>query len=244
MGKLVEQIESLGYHFQEGKQLLSVAAQQGFTEIRQLLVRSMDGQTIVIKQDDSLMLFPGGIAFSKGVLDVSLADGVRTTCAEIYRDYYNLDENGYSMLLYNYSGRTKQYLDAEKQRIGLTDYKDGLPEGFFAVGHYDELGYGVAEMDIGRYADGRYVAQSALGVTEDEYVLRMHFSHLPSRQDVMDALVIRKLERDFKLGRHREVFHCGACGETRHWLDIPGDIHQKLRLRLQRRCGCDAEATT
>lgn len=153
MGKLVEQIESLGYHFQEGKQLLSVAAQQGFTEIRQLLVRSMDGQTIVVKQDDSLMLFPGGIAFSKGVLDVSLADGVRTTCAEIYRDYYNLDENGYSMLLYNYSGRTKQYLDAEKQRIGLTDYKDGLPEGFFAVGHYDELGYGVAEMDIGRYAD-------------------------------------------------------------------------------------------
>jgi hypothetical protein len=202
----------------------------------------MGGQVIEIKRDASPILFPRCAAYHHQETPddrVLVDDGLKTACDAIYRDYYNLDDNGYSLLFYNYSGRTKAYLDAEKARIGLVGYKEGLPEGFFALDQYT-VSQGIGEMDIGRYADGRFVAQSAQPLFEEEYVLRMHFSRFPNKRDVEDAVVIRKMERDFKLGRHRESFICNDCGETRHWLDIAGTISEKLKSRLQRKCGCAA----
>lgn len=237
MGKLTEQIQSLGYHFIEGKPLKSVPVEDGFREIRQLSVRAQDGQLMLIKTDDSPTMFPGGIALRDGVIDGSLVDGIKTTCGEIYGDYYALDENALSWLLNNYSLRTKAYLAAEKARIGLIDYKEGMPEGFFALDKYP-VGQGIGEVDVGRYADGRFVAQTSGALFDEAHVLRMHFSRFPSRQDVEDTITIRKMERDFKLGRHREMFHCGDCGELKHWLDIEGPIYQKLTMRLRHECGC------
>ncbi len=238
MKQLIMDIESLGYHFSEGNPVMSVKTAQEFMEIRELRVQSSDGQVLLIKVDNSPFLFPGGIAFRKGIMDRSLTDGIHTTCSEIYREYYGLDEDGLCMLLYNCSKRSRDYLDAEKTRIGLTDIKEGDPEPFFALDHYD-VGMGIGQIDVGRYADGRFVAQTAhTWLYEDSSVLRMHFTRMPSREDLEDALIIRKMERDFKLGRHREVFTCNDCGETRHWLDIPGGIREKLSLRKQRKCGC------
>lgn len=234
---LVDQILSLGYHLSEGKPLRSVPLRDGFVEICELRARAQDGQVMVLRADESPTLFPGGIAMRDGVLDGSLFDGIRTTCGEVYRDYYGLDDNAACWLLYNHSLRTKEYLDAEKARIGLTDYKEGFPEGFFALDKYPISG-GLGEVDVGRYADGRFVAQTSQALFDEAHVLRMHYTRFPSRQDVEDTLTIRKIERDFKLGRHRELFHCTDCGEMRHWLDIDGDISTKLKMRLKRRCGC------
>ncbi len=141
-----------------------------------------------------------------------------------------------SWLLHNFSLRTKQYLDAEKDRIGLIGYKESLPEAFFSLDQYT-VGGGVGEVEVGRYADGRFVVQSTSIIDESD-VLRMHFTRFPSKQDVEDALTIRKMERDFSLGRHREMFHCNRCGELRHWLDIEGPIGRKLEMRLRHQCGC------
>lgn len=241
MGKLVEQIQSLGYHFIEGRTLLSVPmGKDGFKEIRLLSVRSLDGQSMTIKPEDSPTMFPGGSAFREGIMDNSLLGGIKTTCIAIYQDYFNLDDNGYSMLLYNYSNRTKMYFDAEKTRIGLIDYKEGMPEQFFALDKY-MIGQGIGEMDVGLYADGRYVVQSTQALFEEDYVLRMHYTRFPGKQDVEDAVTIRKLERDFKLGRHREMFFCDECGNPRHWLDIEGTIQHKLQMRLKHKCGCAGE---
>lgn len=238
MGKLSDKIASLGYHFSEGKTLLSVKSGESFQEIKELRVQSLDGQTMVLKRDNSPVMFPGGVSYWKGVMDTSHSEDIVTTCGEVYRDYYDLDENGYAMLLYNYSGRTKAYLDSEKARIGLTDYKEGTPEAFFALANY-MMEEGVGEVNAGRYADGRFVAQTANPLFEEDHVLRMHYSRMPTEQDIADTLVIRKIERDFKLGRHREIFCCSACGEFKHWLDIPGGIRKKLSMRLKHRCGCD-----
>lgn len=241
LGKLTEQIQGLGYRFTEGKPLLSVPSPEGgFIEIRELTVeRTTGGQVLVLKHDGSPTMFPGRMVFRQGVLDASLMDGVKTTCGAIYRDYYGLDDNSYSMLLYNYSGRTKAFLDAEKARIGLIDYKEGMPEQFFALERYT-IEQGIGEVEVGQYADGRFVVQSARPLFEEDYVLRMHFKRFPTREEVEIAVTIRKVERDFKLGRHREIFHCGDCGELRHWLDIAGPIEQKLGMRLMRKCGCKA----
>ncbi len=230
MARLIEQIQGLGYRFVEGKTLMAVPRVAGVTEVRQLSVRAANGQTITIKPDGSPMMFPR--------VGTTVEVDVLTTCGAVYQDFYHLDEDGLSMLLHNCSWRTRTYLDAEKARIGLIGYKEGMPEGFFARDKY-LISYGIGEVDVGRYADGRYVAQTAQTLGEGAYVLRLHFSRLPSKADVEDAVIIRKLERDFRLGRHKENFRCDDCGEVKHWLDIEGPIAYKLRMRLARRCGCE-----
>lgn len=237
MGKLIEAAQSLGYHFTEGKPIRSVPMGDGFVEIKELRARSQDGQVMMIRTDDTPTIFPGGLSIRDGVSGTM--DDIKTTFGAIYRDYYGLDDEAMAWLLSNYSLRTKRYLDGERARLGMTSAKEDVPEPFFALDHYEVVGPGHVEVDVGRYADGRFVAQTRpIVYIDDSHVLRIHFTRMPSREDVGDALTILKLERDFRLGRHREMFHCGKCGRLTHWLDIEGTVSEKLKRRLARDCGC------
>lgn len=236
MGKLIDQITDLGYRITEGKPLRSVPMGDGSIEIKELQAHSQGGQVVTIRPDNTPTMFPVGNVHRKGTHSNTAITGARTSNGEIYQDYYGLDANAMSWLLYSYSLRTKEYLDSEKARIGLIDYKDGLPESFFAMDKY-KIGRGIGEVDVGQYADGRFVVQT-VSRFDETHALRMHFTRFPSHQDVEDAATIRKMEHDFKLGRHRETFCCGKCGEAKHWLDIEGTIEEKLTLRLKRLCGC------
>ncbi len=237
MGKLIETLRLMGYAFQEGNPVTTVPLGDQSVMINELRVESPEGQLVLLKQDTTPMLFPGdteGLPHN----DYAGEDGVRTTCIRVYRDYYGLDDQGVCLLMHRYSLRTKQYLDGEKRRMGLIGMKEGPPEAFFVLDEFN-VGMGIGLMETGRYADGRFVAQSASeSLYEDADVLRMHFTHLPEQRDVEDALVVRKLQRDFRLGRHRETFTCSDCLQRRHWLDIPGTLQEKLALRLMRKCGC------
>ena len=227
MGKLIDELKDMGYGFQEGNLVMELEVAGKPAEIHELRVKSAEGQIILLKRDMTPMLFPG-----------KDRDDVRTTCGDVYRDFYGLDEEGMSMLLHNHSLRTHNYLKEQRERIGLISIKEGPPESFFVLDEFD-VGMGIGLIETGRYADGRFVAQSASEAIFDEAdVLRMHFTHLPDQSDVEDALLIRKTERDFKLGRHRETFECADCGKTRHWLDIPGTMKEKLSLRHAGKCGC------
>ncbi len=237
MGKLIEELMKMGYSFQEGNPLLTLPVNGSSVQVNELRVQSPEGQIILLKRDMTPMLFPGDTD-GEPHNDATGEDGIRTTCGAVYQDYYKLDEEATSLLLYNHSLRTHKYLVQERQRIGLTSIKEGAPESFFVLDEFN-VGMGVGLIETGRYADGRFVAQSAnQSLYEDADVLRMHFDHLPDQRDVEDALIIRKMERDFKLGRHRETFTCTDCQQTRHWLDIPGTIQEKLALRMMRKCGC------
>jgi len=237
MGKLIENLISMGYQFQEGNIINTLTVNDRAVQVNELRVESPEGQIILLKRDMTPILFPGD---TDGVTDNNRTgeDGIKTTFADVYRDYYALDDEAFCMLMYSYSSRTKKYLDQERVRIGLVSLKEGAPESFFVLDEFN-VGMGVGLIETGRYADGRFVAQSAgESLYEDADVLRMHFTHLPDQRDVEDALIIRKMERDFKLGRHRETFICSDCQEKKHWLDIPGTIQEKLALRLMRKCGC------
>lgn len=239
MGKLIDTLKEMGYEFQEGNPVASLERGEDKLQINVLRVLSPEGQILLLKRDRTPILFPGD---TDGVPDNDRTgeDGIRSTCIEVYEDYYDLDEEQLSLLEHSFSLRTKHYLDEERERLGLISIKEGRPESFFVLDEFD-VGMGIGMFEIGRYADGRFVAQSA---SESFYevtdVLRMHYDHLPDKRDVEDALIIRKMERDFKLGRHRETFTCGDCLQKRHWLDIPGTIQEKLSLRMMRRCGCSA----
>lgn len=227
MGKLIDELKSMGYEFQEGNLVMEFQAGGREVEVHDLRVKSKEGQIILLKRDMTPMLFPG-----------KDGEDLRTSCGEVYRDYYELDDESMSMLLYGHSLRTHKYLQEQRDRIGLISIKEGRPESFFVLDEFD-VGMGIGMMETGRYADGRFVAQSASqDYYEDADVLRMHFTHLPDQSDVEDALLIRKTERDFRLARHRETFECADCGQQKHWLDIPGSLKEKLNLRLARKCGC------
>lgn len=226
MGKLINELKDMGYEFQEGNLVMEIVIEGKSVEVHELRVKSAEGQIILLKRDKTPMLFPG-----KEI-------DVRTTCADVYRNYYGLDDEGMAMLMYNHSLRTHNYLLDQRERIGLISIKEGPPESFFVLDEFD-VGMGIGIIETGRYADGRFVAQSASeAFYDDADVLRMHFTHLPDEEDVEDALLIRKTERDFKLGRHRETFVCVDCGQKKHWLDIEGSMKIKLNLRLMRKCGC------
>ena len=240
MGKLIEDLQRMGYAFQEGNPISTVQVGDQSVQVNELRVESPEGQLILLRRDRTPILFPGDTD-GQTHNDRTGEDGIRTTCIQVYTDYYSLDEEAVTHLLHGYSLRTKRYLDQERERIGLTSVKEGPPEAFFVLDEFN-VGMGVGLIETGRYADGRFVAQSASeSLYEDADVLRMHFTHLPDQRDVEDALIIRKMERDFKLGRHRETFTCSDCLERKHWLDIPGTIQEKLALRLMRKCGCKAE---
>lgn len=227
MGKLINELKDMGYEFQEGNLVMEVEVAGKQVEIHDLRVKSAEGQIILLKRDMTPMLFPG-----------KEREDVRTTCGDVYRDFYGLDEEGMAMLLYNHSMRTRRYFEEQREKIGLISIKEGPPESFFVLDDFD-VGMGIGLIETGRYADGRFVAQSASETFYDDAdVLRMHFTHLPDEKDVESALLIRKTERDFKLGRHREYFDCQDCGQKKHWLDIPGTLKEKLDLRLMRKCGC------
>ncbi len=225
MDRLIETLQEIGYRFEEGAPLRTVDHGGKPLVIRQLTAVAPSGQSLLIPCDTSPLLFPGD------------EDEHAASCAEVYRAYYALDNAALCFLLQGYTLKTQQYLKMEKARIGLIGYKEGLPEGFFARDKYP-IPFGIGDVDVGRYADGRYVAQSAQAIYGDTHVLRLHFDHYPTRPDVEDAVIIRKLERDFRMGRHKETFICADCGLEKHWLDIDGPIGRKLRMRLSRRCGC------
>lgn len=108
MGKLIDELKAMGYEFQEGNLVKSLKVNDKAEEVdvHELRVKSQEGQIILLKRDMTPMLFPGK--------DI---DGVRTTCGDVYRDFYELDDEATSMLLNNYSLRTYNYL--KKREIAL-----------------------------------------------------------------------------------------------------------------------------
>jgi hypothetical protein len=71
-------------------------------------------------------------------------------------------------------------------------------------------------------------------------VVKMHFDHRPSATQIGTAFDIRDCYYDLMLRRQKEVFTCWECGHMTHWLDIPGNLHQKMDYAKDSFCGhCD-----
>ena len=237
MGKLTDTLKAMGYELLEEP---STASADRLSQVHNLRARSIHGQSILLSRDETPILFPGdtdGIPNN----DWTGEDGVRTTHAEVYRDYYGMDDESYCMLVHGMSRRSWDYLEGEKQRIGLTGMKEAPPESFFVLDEFD-VGRGVGTMEAGRYADGRFVAQSLPDpLNDEENVLRMHFTRLPEKTDAEDGLIIRQVESDLMHSRRGERFTCADCGVQKHWLDIPGTLREKHAQWSKRKCGCAAQ---
>jgi hypothetical protein len=67
---------------------------------------------------------------------------------------------------------------------------------------------------------------------------QIYLSVCPSLKAIQDAIMIDRLEFDFKFGKLEEEFICWECDHHVHWLDIKGDLKTKITCLKEKYCGC------
>ena len=165
---------------------------------------------------------------------------------DVYRDYYNMDEDDVSYLIKGHGLRTGAYLDAVAKGIGLlrdVESEDGYnPDGspmeqWNIITRIQHVGGGT---EIGKLPNGEYIAATEYRADIDAYVvIKAYFDHLPAKEDIVTYFHLRELRMGFERGRYHDVYTCWECGQTVHWLDGPKVALADRIARLEERyCGC------
>lgn len=132
--------------------------------------------------------------------------------------------------------RTKQYLRAIANRLGLVEIRSGYKVEDFEPEFDCRLP--AATADVGHLPDGNWIAQYTVQTDIDDYtVVRFYYTCKPSRQAVATTYLLNRAQW-LVLSRTTEgKYRCWECGHTVHWLDAPGDLGAKL-VALEERCCC------
>lgn len=161
---------------------------------------------------------------------------------DLYAEYYHFSEDTEleSIFRYGYSVRSRKYIAKIMQNIGLTSWTeaedsytgDGKLERF---DHSERFAIALnADTEIGKLGDRHWLAQTCIRAGIDTFtVVKQHFDHHPSVDQINTAFDIRRFEYNPK-----EVFTCWECGRMTHWLDVPGNLHDKLDRAEDNYCGC------
>lgn len=162
--------------------------------------------------------------------------------SDLYAEFYNFAEDREleCCFKYQYSSRSRDYIEKIMKEIGLVRYtdasnygggEDGVMSSFQILRIYDIF----INLDIyvGKIGD-LWIAQAVNWYIVDDYaVIKMYFDHLPSEQEVKTAFDVMKFEE-----KPIEVFKCYECGRRVHWLDTPPEtIGEKYYLATDRYCG-------
>ncbi len=142
--------------------------------------------------------------------------------------------------------RTAAYLKATKKGIGLSGRRDGYDAEKFEPAAKVDLGIGPdcwpVQAEIGRLADGRWVAEWSVRTAIDDYCITdLYFDHQPTASQVHTAIFVDKIEFELSWKRRfNPAFECWECGrKCAHWLDITASSLQAQWEAFQESyCGC------
>lgn len=160
------------------------------------------------------------------------------------------DKNNFYIL----DDRTQKYLDAVKSNMGYVDTnnswygikeildKKGILsadvekiaeyEGYVNSSNIEVFGYRIN-------GEQRYCAELSYQTAIDDYNVETHiFVKEPSRENVMQIREINKTILHIEIGKLKPFFHCWECGRETHWLDIPGNLEEKIEGLKDNYCGC------
>ena len=148
--------------------------------------------------------------------------------------------------------RTKRYLNAIKEHLGVLGYNHGwvsITEFLDKKGVEDEeideftiaphLGT-VKVITYERDGQKRYAAYWHERVGLDDYdAASIVFNRRPSKHDVFIANMAELIEDAIALNRLQPTFRCRKCNRETHWLDNPeGDLEEKYYRLYDKYCGC------
>lgn len=200
-----------------------------------------DGKERMIPNTNITIHLAFGNEVDKDNLEKEIKTGrvLKVTGLEIYKAFYNWDEETYVQKAYGYDMRTHNYLSAVKTNIGYIENRSGYNwyelkgvQKISVFANTDQVEVGLNEYD-------EWVAQFSVRTDIDDYVVnRFIFNRKPNRQSIMTARMLENLLFDFMLGRVSTNFNCWECGQETHWLDVNGSFIEKVERLKERYCGC------
>lgn len=166
---------------------------------------------------------------------------VKVSLTKIYEEFFDWDEETWSMQLNGYGLRTKKYFDAIKKDIGFEEIVHGWDtEEFETSSEYPYFG-AIKTVEIGKTKENRWCAELGYQTAIDDYnEEKIYFNRKPSVADVKTLRKIEKIRMDIRFRIKKEIFRCYECGREIHWLDVEGGLDDKIFGLEERFCGfCD-----
>lgn len=165
-------------------------------------------------------------------------DKIPATRREIINELYSPTEEEWCKIQYNYSLRTKRYLDEVAKDIGLINYSCGEDEEKIEneTTHTEPI-FINAQTYLSKVNE-TYVVQSFVWAVDHEVVYTYTFNRKPDIETVKTAQDLEKCKEYFSLRKISEEFCCLECGRNIHWLDIKGDFRKKYNNLKEKYCGC------
>jgi hypothetical protein len=243
MGNLIKELESRGIHIRQTNQFFIgyKETEQGIRVIRSRTERGEcdeaiyfldNGKGKIIPFNTSWVILLSGTEY-EGVTDQEevsrLAEEGKVfsfLASGLYAEWYGFAEKPdlESVFRYGYSRRSRDYIEGVMKDIGMAGYEEGYmdPEQLDGNSTISILQY---DVQTGKAADGRWVAQAAYRYSADGFgLVKMYFDHEATPQQVTQGFLIREFNKD-----PEETFRCGLCGKRTHWLDLDGGIQDRMR---------------
>lgn len=176
--------------------------------------------------------------------DIENSKIVKITGIDLYDLFFEWTSDEKCRQLNGYGLRTKAYLDNIKEEMGYIETKNGYEEEKMTdiekVTIYPSTySNWLSSDELGKTAGGNWCYQTGSSDGVDDYnIQRIYFAKKPSIDDLQVITELIDLELDFKLRRAEEEFVCWGCDTLTYWLDITGDVREKIKGIRERSCGC------
>lgn len=164
--------------------------------------------------------------------------GYKVTGAEIYREFYNWNDNEYCLQIYGYDLRTKNYFDAIRKGIGFVREDHGWEEDKLKNSFIVNVWPNSSKVEIGKTKEGLWCSQFCVSMLDDYDIIKYYFNKKPTINDIKTAKLIADIEFFFWSRWLKPEFTCWECGIKHHWLDIPGPLPKKYENLKEKYCGC------
>jgi hypothetical protein len=137
--------------------------------------------------------------------------------------------------------RTKKYLSAVKQNIGLLRI-EGEEEGDGL--EFDKIkeisvwinAYNVV---IGKNKKEEWIAEYCVKTDESYAMIDYIYNRKPSEKVILTTRLLEDIDFYFSInGWDKTTFRCWECGRELYWLDIEGDLSTKWIQFKDKYCGC------
>ena len=150
--------------------------------------------------------------------------------------YTEMTEDEYDTVETKSDKRTRDYFKSEMDKIGYIKVVngDGTDRKYTRIDVQDR------ELEVYFLRASEYGILIGNFCPPDDYQEELWiFSKVPSMKDLDTVKLILNAQDRFKHGACSENFHCWECGmETKHWLDVTGDLEEKLDKLSNKYCGC------
>lgn len=235
---IIQKIKEQGYETREHINEYTKTP-DGFLEIR----RGENPWKMIPRTNDRVIYFVGDNLVSSTDEAKSLAkQGIiyKATTNEIYAAFFHFDQEEQCKFRYGYGLKSRAYIESVMKEIGLKSIEEGVDSGGETSSlpeNAEKISYFVnASTYIGK-VDNLWLVETYYQYEIDDFAItKMWFSRKPTMQDIGAAFAIERIE--CKLHNNKETFRCWECGRTTHWVDVEGDIIEKVRRFEDRYCGC------